>query len=228
MLTGGDQAYAGGYWRKRSPRSMLDTLIDHRIPAFMVGGWFDLFQRGGPMNYSGLQNLYAGRDADAPMRPDQKPTPRYQLLFGPWYHLDAGAGINIYPIELAWFDHWLEGRKTPIMSVRSPIHAYELGANRWVDAKRYPFPEGHPRPLYLGSGPSGSHAPSTNDGTLTPDPPNDANGADPVAFLGATSPCSRGTEQWSMGALAFALETAQLPRTAARRTIGLSRRAPAP
>ena len=95
--------------------------------------------------------------------------------------------------------------------MRNPIHAYELGANRWVDAKRYPFPEGHPRPLYLGSGPSGSHAPSTNDGTLTPDPPNDANGADPVAFLGATSPCSRGTEQWSMGALAFALETAQAP-----------------
>jgi uncharacterized protein len=211
VLTGGDQAYAGKYWRQRSPRSMLDQVTDNRIPAFMVGGWFDLFQRGGPMNYSGLQNLYRGRDVGAPMSPDQKPTPRYQLLFGPWYHLNAGAGFDIYPIELAWFDHWLEGRKTGIMSVRSPLHAYMLGANRWVDARRYPFPEGHPRPLYLGSGPSGSHAPSTNDGTLTPDPPGASKGADPVAFLGATSPCSRGTEQWSMGALAFALETAQLP-----------------
>ena len=56
-----------------------------------------------------------------------------------------------------------------------------------------------------------SHGPSTNDGTLTPKPPDGARGADPIAFLGVTSPCSRGTEQWSMGALAFALETAQLP-----------------
>jgi putative CocE/NonD family hydrolase len=211
VLTGGDQAYAGKYWRKRSPRSMLDEVVDNRIPAFMVGGWFDLFQRGGPMNYSGLQNLDRGRDVEAPMDPEQKPTSRYQLLFGPWYHLDAGAGLDIYPIELAWFDHWLEDEHTGITSVESPLHAYMLGANRWVDAKRYPFPEGHPRPLYLGSGPSGSHAPSTNDGTLTPDPPDGANGADPIAYLGATSPCSRGTEQWSMGALAFALETAQAP-----------------
>jgi uncharacterized protein len=37
VLTGGDQAYAGRYWRKRSPRSMLDEVVRNRIPAFMVG-----------------------------------------------------------------------------------------------------------------------------------------------------------------------------------------------
>ena len=55
------------------------------------------------------------------MRPDQRTTGRYQLLFGPWYHLDAGAGIGIYPIELAWFDHWLKGRRTGIAHAGGPL-----------------------------------------------------------------------------------------------------------
>jgi putative CocE/NonD family hydrolase len=211
VLTGGDQAYAGRYWRQRTPRSMLDQVVRKRIPAFMVGGWFDLFQRGGPMNYSGLQNLYRGRSADAPMRAHLRTTGRYQLLFGPWYHLDAGAGIGIYPIELAWFDHWLKDRRTGITRAGGPLHAYVIGANRWVDASSYPFREGHPRTLYLAGGPSGSHAPSTNDGRLVASEPAAGRGADPITFLGATSPCSRATGQWSMGALAFGLETAQLP-----------------
>jgi putative CocE/NonD family hydrolase len=211
VLTGGDQAYDGRYWRKRNPRTMLDEVVRNHIPAFMVGGWSDLYQRGGPMNYSGLQNLYRGRDVGAPMLPDQPATGRYQLLFGPWYHLDAGAGLHIYPIQLAWFDRWLKGRRTGITRVHGPLHAYVLGGDRWVDARSYPFAQGHPRTLYLGSGPSGSGAPSLNDGRLLDAPPAGKGGADPVAYVGATSPCSRSTEQWSMGALALALETAQLP-----------------
>jgi putative CocE/NonD family hydrolase len=211
VLTGGDQAYAGRYWRTRSPRTMLDEAVRKRIPAFMVGGWYDLFQRGGPMNYSGLQNAYRGRDVGVPMRPHQRASGRYQLLFGPWYHLDAGAGLDIYPIELAWFDHWLKGRRTGITRAGGPFHGYVLGGDRWVDARRYPFAQADPRTFYLGPGPSRSGAPSLNDGRLLPAPPAEERGADRVAYVGATSPCSRSTEQWSMGALAFALETAQLP-----------------
>ncbi len=210
VLTGGNQAYAGRYWRKRSPRSMLDSVVRHRIPAFMVGGWFDLFQRGGPMNYSGLQNLWRGRRVGAPMRPRQRATGHYQLLFGPWYHLDAGSGIGIYPIELAWFDHWLKGERTGITRSGGPLHAFVVGGDRWVDARSYPFAEGAPRTLYLTGGPSGSRAPSINDGGLRPSPPSGP-GSDPILYSGFTSPCSRSTEQWSMGALAYALETAQLP-----------------
>jgi putative CocE/NonD family hydrolase len=228
VLTGGGQAYAGSYWRKRSPRSMLDELTDHRIPAFMVGGWFDLFQRGGPMNYSGLQNLVRGRGVGAPMRPDQKPSPRYQLLSGPWYHLNAGAGVNIYPIELAWFDHWLEGRRTGIMSTRSPLHAYVLGADRWVDARRYPFTEGHPRPLYLGPGPSGSRAPSTNDGTLTRKPPTPPGvpTRSPSSGRRARARGARSNGAWALSPSRSRRRSS--PRTAAPRTIERSRRDPAP
>jgi putative CocE/NonD family hydrolase len=211
VLTGGDQAYDGRYWRQRNPREMLDKVVRNHIPAFMVGGWSDLYQRGGPMNYSGLQNLYRGRDVGAPMLPHQRPTGRYQLLFGPWYHLDAGTGLSIYRIELAWFDHWLKDKRTGVTRAGGPLHAFVLGGDRWVDARGYPFPEGRPRTLYLAPGPSGSNAPSTNDGRLVDSAPTEGSGSDPVAYVGATSPCSRGTEQWSMGALAFGLETAQLP-----------------
>jgi putative CocE/NonD family hydrolase len=86
-----------------------------------------------------------------------------------------------------------------------------IGGDRWVDAASYPFRQGNPRTFYLAPGPSGSHAPSTNDGRLAKSVPGANRGADPVAYLGMTSPCSRSTEQWSMGAIAYGLETAQLP-----------------
>jgi len=211
VLTGGNQAYDGGYWRARAPRYMLDEVVRNRIPAFMVDGWFDLYQRGAMLNYSGLQNLYRGRPVGAPMLAGQRATGRYQLLQGPWYHLDAGLGVDTYRIELAWFDRWLKGERTGVEDTSSPLHVNALGADRWFDAKRYPFEGTRPQTFYLSGGPSGSGAPSQNDGRLSVAPPGGAQGADPLAYVGATSPCTRSSEQWSMGALTMAVEAAQLP-----------------
>lgn len=61
--TGGREAYDGPYWAVRSPAGYLKDLVDYRIPAFLVGGWNDLFQQGEPLNYTTLQKLYAGRPA---------------------------------------------------------------------------------------------------------------------------------------------------------------------
>jgi len=211
ISTGGDQAYDESYWQIRAPRNMLAQVVRDHIPAFMVDGWFDLYQRGAPLNYSGLQNAYLGRSVAAPMRPDQPATGRYQLLQGPWYHLTAGTGYDIYRVELAWFDRWLKDEPTGIDQVTRPLHLYELGADRWVDVSRYPLSEARPQTYYLAGGPSASGAPSLNDGRLTPGPPGAGSGADPVAYSGATSPCDRASEQWSFGGLTLALESAQLP-----------------
>src|SRR5207245_99513 len=108
ILGGGDQAYDESYWQLRNPRTMLDHLVALGIPAYLVGGWFDLFQRGEPLNYSGLQNAYSHRPVGAPMLAGQAATGRYQLLQGPWYHLDAGAGVDMEGLMLAWFDRWLK------------------------------------------------------------------------------------------------------------------------
>src|SRR4051812_33498914 len=198
--TGGDEAYDEDWWQARAPRTMLAKIVSNRIPAFMVDGWNDLYQRGAPMNYAGLQNAFAGRPVDAAMSPRQRPTGRYQLLQGPWYHLDAGTGIDIYKLELAWFERWLRDAPTGIDKTGTPLHVYDMRAKRWVDSAHYPFSEAHPQTLYFGPG-----------GTLDTKAPTAASATDTLVYIGATSPCTRQTQQWSMGAVALGLEEANLP-----------------
>src|SRR5690606_30273386 len=50
--TGGDVAFDGPFWRMRSPLEVVDR-ID--VPAFVVGGLHDIFQRGAPLVYERLK-----------------------------------------------------------------------------------------------------------------------------------------------------------------------------
>src|SRR4051794_2267964 len=86
---GGPNSYDSAYWHARSPGSVLDKIVANGIPAYLVGGEYDLFQRGEPLNYAGLQNAWAGRPVGGPMVPGQPTTGRYQLLDGPYTHLEA-------------------------------------------------------------------------------------------------------------------------------------------
>jgi putative CocE/NonD family hydrolase len=211
ITTNGEQAYDEAYWEARAPRTMLEKIVRNRIPAYMVDGWFDVYQRGAMMNYSGFQNAFSQRSVSAPMKRGQKPTGRYQLLQGPWYHLTAGTGWDIYQLELAWFDRWLKNEKTGIDTVKRPLHVYSLGANRWIDTTHYPFIEPKAKTFWLDGGSSGSGAPSQNDGRLSTDKPKASTGADQMVYTPVTSPCARPIGQWSMGALQLALEEAKAP-----------------
>ncbi|MGH7749706.1 MAG: CocE/NonD family hydrolase, partial [Candidatus Dormibacteria bacterium] len=166
ILTGGDEAYDGAYWQLRRPQDWLAHIAALGIPTYLVGGWFDLFQRGEPLNYSGLQNAAAGRPVGAPMLAGQPVSGRYQLMMGPWYHVTAGSGVDLQRLELQWFDRWLKGVDTGIDATTTPLHLYQLGSQRWVDTSRYPLDGLTPTTLFLGAGPGGG-APSTNDGSLT-------------------------------------------------------------
>jgi putative CocE/NonD family hydrolase len=195
----GDQAYDGTYWQDRSPVKALQQVVRDHVPAYLVGGWFDIFQRGEPLNFSGLQNALAGRSVYAAMSPSAPSSGRYQLTMGPWYHLTA-AGQNFDPIMLRWFDRWLRNEPTGIDKTRTPAHLYLLGLNRYVDQTQWPPASLHPTTWYLNGGPSGSGAPSQNDGTLSHTAPSAATGSDQVLYLGANAPCSLELDQWSMGA----------------------------
>jgi putative CocE/NonD family hydrolase len=195
----GDQAYDGPYWQARSPVNALQQVVRDNVPAYLVGGWFDIFQRGEPLNFSGLQNALAGRSVYGPMSPASSSSGRYQLTMGPWYHLTA-AGQNFDSLMLRWFDRWLRNEPTGIDKTRTPAHLYLLGANRYVDQSQWPPASLHPSTWYLGGGPSGSGAPSQNDGTLSQTVPTKPAGSDQILYVGANPGCSRELDQWSMGA----------------------------
>lgn len=207
----GPQAYDGPYWAARSPAGDLPAVVADHIPAFLVGGWNDLFESGEPMNYVGLQNLSDGRPQTAAMTPGQAITPRYQLLMGPWQHVTTGTGVNISALELEWFDTWLLGEQTPLSTTTTPLHLdirnSGPGTGSWVDAADWPLPNATPASYYFGAGRSGTDGVSQNDGTLSPSAPTSGSGSDEVLWTGATSPCDVQTDQWGAGALALGFQS---------------------
>ena len=212
-ILGGPLATDGTYWTTRSPQAFLPRIVHNHIPAFLVGGWFDLFQRGEPLNYAELQNVWDGRPATAPMVPGQPVTGRYQLVMGPWYHVTSFLGLRIQQLMLAWYDTWLKGEHTGIAHTTTPLHLYELTANRWVNATDWPSARPRVARYYLAGGRTGSAPQSANDGALSRTRPAAVAGADQTAWTGATAPCDRQTEQWDAGLVAEAIYEATLPPT---------------
>ena len=201
--TGGAEAYDGAYWAQRSPVNILRRIVADRIPAFLIGGWNDLFQRGELLNYTGLQNAAAGRPILSPMVPGQPVTPRYQLMMGPWQHVTTGEGADVSRLELEWFDTWLLGMDTPLAHTTTPLHLYDLNAHTWDDAATWPLPSARATRYYLSGARSGSGAPSVNDGSLSTAIPAASGGSDPVTWTGLSSLCDIQTDQWAAGVLAL-------------------------
>jgi putative CocE/NonD family hydrolase len=214
ILTGGDEAYDGSYWQARNPQNILARVVANHIPAYLVGGEFDIFQNGEPLNYAELQNAWAGRSATAPMLPGQRTTGRYQLTVGPWEHIN-GSSVNVDPLELEWFDTWLKHENTGMAQTPTPLHYYDLGSGRFTETATYPFTGSTPTRLYFGPGQ-----------TLTGSAPTSAGPAGTIAgslpaglgsVAGSTLPslgssdtllwspvggvCGRPIDQWSMGGI---------------------------
>jgi putative CocE/NonD family hydrolase len=180
ILTGGDEAYDGSYWQARNPQNVLARVVANHIPAYLVGGEFDIFQNGEPLNYAELQNAWAGRSATAPMAPDQRTTGRYQLIVGPWEHLN-GSSVDVDPLELEWFDTWLKHERTGMAKTPTPLHYYDLGNGQFDETSTYPFTGATPTRLYFGAG-----------GTLKSSAPSAAGAGGAGSTLSSTAPAAGG------------------------------------
>ncbi|MFE4456434.1 CocE/NonD family hydrolase [Nocardia tengchongensis] len=199
LMSGGAEAYDGSFWQQRRPADQLASVVANGVPAFMVGGWYDLFQRGALMNYAGLQNAWAGRTVGAPMSAGQPVTDHYQLLMGPWYHDPRqDSSFDLSALQLRWYDHWLKGMDTGITGTSNPLHVKELGSSRWLDTQNYPFTGASPTRLYLAKGPSGTATASANDGLLTTTVPT-TDTSDFITWTSSNSTCTRSTATWFGG-----------------------------
>jgi putative CocE/NonD family hydrolase len=181
-VTGGDSAYDGKFYRDRSPSRVINRV---QVPTFLVGGEFDIFQRGTPLLFENLQKRGV-------------PT---KMIIGPWDHLEGSSGADIGKaghgtldeLQLRWFDRYVRGIRDPGLDEDiPPITYYEQGSGRWTAAKRW-MGNQHAESFRL-SGPAtagGGHGVLTRgkaaDGTAYVPPV-------PVSGL-----CTRSTNQWTAG-----------------------------
>ena len=129
------------FWRAISTREQISKV---RIPVFSVGGWYD--------NY-----VESDLDAYAALR---KTSNLNRIVVGPWPHnmsipfdgVDFGpdSGQPIRQFQLDWFDQWLMGKDTPVVS-RPPVKIFLMGANKWLETREWPPEQARPQKLYLES-----------------------------------------------------------------------------
>ena len=115
-----------------------------RLPAYNLGGWYDIFLGGTIRNYAGMRQNGATKQ----VKGSQK------LLIGPWQHVARGTGvtgdhyfgvaanalfIDLDGIHLRWFDYWLKGIDNGIMT-EPPVKIFVMGDDVWRDEAEWPLP----------------------------------------------------------------------------------------
>ncbi len=124
------------YWE---PLRYQDKYHKVNVPILHISGWYDDEQVGTPLNFIGM--VTKGPES---VRTKQK------LLMGPWPHainstsklgeVDFGptAVVDLNGYLKRWFDYWLKGIDTGIMS-EPPVRIFVMGENRWVEENEWPI-----------------------------------------------------------------------------------------
>ena len=181
-LAGQDTAYDGPFYAERSPINVISKV---NVPTFLIGGEYDLFQRGTPLLFENL------RKRGIPTK----------LIIGPWDHLKGSSGAEVgnagygplNELQLRWFDHYVKGMPdTTLDSDIAPLTYYEQGTDSWKKASNWVGSDRVASTWKLSGNasngtPGGLTTGTAQDGTATVLPI-------PVAGL-----CTRSTNQWTAG-----------------------------
>ena len=128
------------YWAAIDVADKWDQIA---VPAFNMGGWYDVYAGDAFANFNGLR--LHGRTPEARQS---------RLIVGPWPHhlstnlstapragdIDFGANsmVGLEGMELRWFDYWLKGIDNGIVD-ESPLRLFIMGINRWRDEHEWPL-----------------------------------------------------------------------------------------
>lgn len=175
------------------------------VPAFNIGGWYDIFLGGTIENFCGMRERGA--------TPESR---QNRLMIGPWNHggmaagnpigevdfgtRSTGAYIDADGLQLAWYDKWLRGLETDL-DAQPPVRIFTMGVNEWRAADSWPLPGTEYQDWYFHS--QGSANSLHGNGTLSRDEPGaeppDAfvyNPLNPVPTRGGGLCCNA---VWSLG-----------------------------
>jgi putative CocE/NonD family hydrolase len=154
------------YWK---PWAIADHFSQIQVPAYHLGGWYDIFLGGTLRNYAGLK----AQGASEGVRRGQR------LIVGPWRHvsLDSKAGdldfgdsarVDDDELLLRWYDALLKGAENGIEKEK-PVRIFVMGKNEWRDEDDWPLARARDTRFYLRSG--GKANTSSGDGVLSTTPP---------------------------------------------------------
>lgn len=186
-LAGDTTAFDGPFYRTRST---IEVIKQVKVPVFIVGGFYDLFQRGEQLLYQTLRN-------------QGNPT---RLVMGPWTHLQASEGQGLpkdgVPAlseqELRWFDRYVRDIPDAAMDRDVPQVRYvDLSTGHYKSASAWP-PVGTTFTSYKLGGVSSLGGTS---GTLSK---ATGTGSDTFPYIPVSGACTRSTDQWSAGLAAIA------------------------
>ena len=182
---GGDAAYDGPFYHQRSPINVVD---DVTVPTFLIGGEYDLFQRGTPLLFERLQ---------------QHGVPT-KLIIGPWDHLQASAGEVVsdaglgalQDLQLRWFDHYVKGMADPTLdSDIPPLTYYEQGSGDWTTTDRWIDSDLRATNFRLSGSAANLQPADLTTGAVT-------NGTSDVLPIPVAGLCTRSASQWTAGIMA--------------------------
>ncbi|MGC1679669.1 MAG: CocE/NonD family hydrolase [Candidatus Binataceae bacterium] len=119
------------YWQ---PRAVDCSQI--KIPAFVIGGWRDIFPEA-------MTRVY-----------EQLGSANKKLLMGPWMHtlpdLSPHEPVDYLPEMSRFFDRWLKNQDNGIDREPPVTYFVQGSANRWRSERKWPIPRTTFSNYYLG------------------------------------------------------------------------------
>jgi len=141
------------YWRTLSIDA---SYADVRVPAFNVGGWYDIFLGGTLENFSRMRREGASELART----------RTRLLVGPWAHgstygaypdhsfdaFSAHDSVDLTGMQLEFFAaHLFDRQPARELAPAAPVRIFVMGADRWRDEPDWPLTRAVPQRWFLHS-----------------------------------------------------------------------------